>query len=90
MHQYLLAAIEWIIMAVALYLLYPSLGWKGLLGLFFAFVGFELHLIWSTGTTAKPRLQKSSKTLKHLISPPLNISKKVSSSLPLRTTVLTG
>lgn len=46
MHQYLLAAIEWVIMAIALYLLYPSLGWKGLLGLFFAFVGFELHLIW--------------------------------------------
>jgi hypothetical protein len=46
MHQYLLAAIEFTIMGLALYLLYPILHWRGLFGLFFAFVGFELHLIW--------------------------------------------
>ena len=46
MNQYWLAAIEWVIMAIALWLLWPYLGFKGLLGLFFAFVGFELHLIW--------------------------------------------
>ncbi|MDY0152652.1 MAG: hypothetical protein RBS43_10305 [Candidatus Cloacimonas sp.] len=46
MNQYVLAIVEWIIMAVALYLLFPTLGWMGLIGLFLAFVGFELHLIW--------------------------------------------
>jgi len=46
MHQYLLAAIEWAFMAAGLWLMWPYLGFKGLLGLFFAFVGFELHLIW--------------------------------------------
>lgn len=46
MHQNVLAIVEWIIMAAALYLLFPALGWRGLVGLFLAFVGFELHLIW--------------------------------------------
>jgi hypothetical protein len=46
MNQYVLAIVEWIIMAAALYLLYPKLGWVGLFGLFLAFVGFEMHLIW--------------------------------------------
>ena len=46
MNQYLLAAIEFAIIGVALYLLFPILDWRGLFGLFFAFVGFELHLIW--------------------------------------------
>ncbi|MDD2229908.1 MAG: hypothetical protein PHY48_10905 [Candidatus Cloacimonetes bacterium] len=46
MKQNILALVEWIIMAAALYLLFPSLGWRGLVGLFLAFVGFELHLIW--------------------------------------------
>ncbi len=46
MNQNILALVEWIIMAAALYLLFPALGWRGLIGLFLAFVGFELHLIW--------------------------------------------
>lgn len=33
-------------MAAALYILYPYLELRGLFGLFLAFVGFELHLIW--------------------------------------------
>ncbi|MCB5262697.1 MAG: hypothetical protein LHW64_01575 [Candidatus Cloacimonetes bacterium] len=46
MNQYVLAIVEWIIMAAALYLLFPAFGWRGLIGLFLAFVGFEMHLIW--------------------------------------------
>ncbi|MCB5264807.1 MAG: hypothetical protein PHT37_05795 [Candidatus Cloacimonetes bacterium] len=46
MNQNVLAIVEWIIMAAALYLLFPALGWGGLVGLFLAFVGFEMHLIW--------------------------------------------
>lgn len=46
MNQYVLAIVEWIIMATALYILYPYLELRGLFGLFLAFVGFELHLIW--------------------------------------------
>jgi len=46
MNQYILAVVEWIIMAAALFILFPYLGWRGLFGLFLAFVGFELHLIW--------------------------------------------
>ncbi|MDD4309938.1 MAG: hypothetical protein PHO32_06120 [Candidatus Cloacimonetes bacterium] len=46
MNQYLLAAIEFTFIGAALFLLFPILLWKGMLGLFFAFVGFELHLIW--------------------------------------------
>ncbi|GAB1366619.1 hypothetical protein MASR1M36_14900 [Candidatus Cloacimonadaceae bacterium] len=46
MNQYLLAAIEFAFIGAALFILFPILGWMGLLGLFFAFVGFELHLIW--------------------------------------------
>ncbi|PKN77991.1 MAG: hypothetical protein CVU48_09755 [Candidatus Cloacimonetes bacterium HGW-Cloacimonetes-1] len=46
MNLYLLAAIEWAIMLAAIIILYPIIGFMGLLGLFLAFVGFELHLIW--------------------------------------------
>ncbi len=46
MNQYVLAIIEWIVMAIALYILYPYLELRGLFGLFLAFVGFEMHLIW--------------------------------------------
>ena len=46
LHQYLLAAIEWVCFVIALILLYPKVGYMGILGLFFAYVGFELHLIY--------------------------------------------
>lgn len=46
MNLYLLAAIEWAIMLAAIIILYPIIHFMGLLGLFLAFVGFELHLIW--------------------------------------------
>jgi hypothetical protein len=46
LNQYVLAIIEWIVMAAALYILYPYLELRGLFGLFLAFVGFEMHLIW--------------------------------------------
>ncbi|GAB1468835.1 hypothetical protein MASR2M64_15910 [Candidatus Cloacimonadota bacterium] len=46
LNQITLALVEWIIMAAALYLLFPYLDWRGLVGLFLAFVGFEMHLIW--------------------------------------------
>jgi hypothetical protein len=45
-NQYLLAAIEFSFIGAAMYLLYPALHWPGLFGLFFAFVGFKLHIIW--------------------------------------------
>lgn len=52
MHKYLIAAIEWPIIALALMLIWEGFGlhgWVGieaLGGLFLAFVGFELHLIY--------------------------------------------
>ena len=46
MNQYVLAIVEWIVMAIALWLLFPYLRWRGEFGLFLAFVGFEMHLIW--------------------------------------------
>ncbi len=46
MNQYWLAAIEWVVMGVAIWLLWPYLEFRGMLGLFLAFVGFEMHLIW--------------------------------------------
>ena len=46
MNQYLLAAIEFSFIIAAIILLFPVLDWKGLVGLFFAFVGFKLHIIW--------------------------------------------
>ena len=46
MNQYVLAAIEFTFIGAALWLLFPILHWSGLLGLFFAFVGFKLHIIW--------------------------------------------
>lgn len=46
MNQYLLAAIEFTFIGAALKMLLPKLKWIGLFGLFFAFVGFKLHLIW--------------------------------------------
>lgn len=64
MNQYVLALVEWIIMAAALYLLFPALGWRGLIGLFLAFVGFELHLIWHRRDRETKAARK--KTTKHL------------------------
>jgi hypothetical protein len=60
MHQYLLAAIEFAFIGAALYLLFPILGWSGLFGLFFAFVGFKLHIIWHRrdGEMKKARKQQ--------------------------------
>lgn len=46
MNQYLLAAIEFGFIGASLFILYFKLGLEGLFGLFLAFVGFELHLIW--------------------------------------------
>lgn len=64
MNQYVLALVEWIIMAAALYLLFPALGWRGLIGLFLAFVGFELHLIWHRRDRETKAARR--KTNKHL------------------------
>lgn len=52
MHKYYIAAIEFPVIALALLLLWDGFqlkGWIGLealAGLFLAFVGFELHLIY--------------------------------------------
>lgn len=52
MHKYYIAAVEWPIIALALLLIWKGfglqgwIGFQGLLGLFLAFVGFELHLIY--------------------------------------------
>jgi hypothetical protein len=46
MHQYLVAGIEFGCFIGAVILLFPKLGYLGILGLFLAFVGFELHLIY--------------------------------------------
>jgi len=52
MHKYYIAAIEWPVIALALLLIWKGFGLQGwlgiqaLAGLFLAFVGFELHLIY--------------------------------------------
>ena len=60
MHQYLLAAIEFAFIIAALILLFPILHWGGLIGLFFAFVGFELHLIWHRRDAITRKAKKDS------------------------------
>lgn len=45
-HKYWIAAIEFPCIIAALLILYPRIGFWGLAGLFLAFVGFELHLIY--------------------------------------------
>lgn len=52
MHKYYIAAIEFPVIALAVWLIWDAFdlqGWVGLealVGLFLAFVGFELHLIY--------------------------------------------
>jgi hypothetical protein len=52
MHKYYIAAVEFPTIALALLLIWDGfglsgwIGFKALLGLFLAFVGFELHLIY--------------------------------------------
>ncbi|MDZ4181608.1 MAG: hypothetical protein U1B83_01930 [Candidatus Cloacimonadaceae bacterium] len=52
MHKYYIAAIEFPVIALALLLIWDGFGLQGwvgieaLAGLFLAFVGFELHLIY--------------------------------------------
>ncbi|PKN72964.1 MAG: hypothetical protein CVU50_05400 [Candidatus Cloacimonetes bacterium HGW-Cloacimonetes-3] len=65
MNQYLLAAIEFSFIGSALFVLFPILGWEGLFGLFLAFVGFELHLIWHRKDRETKAAQKRDASKKH-------------------------
>ena len=58
-HKYWIAAIEFPCIIAAILILLPRLGWWGSIGLFFAFVGFELHLIYH-------RIEREEKAQKRL------------------------
>ena len=45
-HKYWIAVIEFPCIIAGALLLYPRIGFWGLLGVFLSFVGFELHLIY--------------------------------------------
>jgi len=70
MHKYLIAAIEWPIIALALMLIWEGFGLQGwvgieaLGGLFLAFVGFELHLIYHRKEREENQRKKQEQQIK--------------------------